>query len=230
MSTPILTQEFFQEGLEILVKRDKDLAKIVETYGPPPFWTRDPGFGALVYTILEQQVSLASAKAAFSKLLLAAYPLTPEQFTALSDEELKAIGFSRQKAGYCRGLAREIIDGELDLEGLADLEDDGVRKRLLALKGIGPWTADVYLLMALRRQDVWPIGDMALVRALEEVKGVPKGASAEKLQKVGEPWRPWRAVASRILWHHYLSRLAERTEKPAEPDRVADSDKTEESG
>lgn len=211
MSSPeVLSRESFLEGIELLRERDADLARVLDTFGPPPFWTRDPGFPSLMYTILEQQVSLASAKAAFYRLLSAAFPLTPERFLELSDETLRNVGFSRQKTGYCRRLAQELVDGELDLDELSGLEDQETRNRLLAIKGIGPWTADIYLLTSLRRPDVWPVGDLALVRAVQEVKGFEQRPSLEQLMEVAKPWRPWRSVAARILWHHYLSRLREQ--------------------
>jgi DNA-3-methyladenine glycosylase II len=213
MSPPeALTKESFREGIELLRGQDRDLAQILDTHGPPPFWTREPGFPSLIYTILEQQVSLASAKAAFFRLLSAAFPLTPERFLELSDERLQSVGFSRQKTAYCRRLAREIADGELNLDELSELEDEKARARLLGVKGIGPWTADIYLLMSLRRPDIWPVGDMALVRAVRDVKGLDKRPSSERLVEIAEPWRPRRSVAARILWHFYLSRLRAQQE------------------
>lgn len=187
-----------------LAARDADLARVLERYGPPPLWSREPGFATLVHIILEQQVSLASARATFDRLAQAVSPLAPAGLLQLSDAELLAIGFSGQKTRYCRALASAIVDGELDLADLARLEDDEVAERLLALPGIGPWTVSIYLLMALLRPDVWPRGDLALVKAAREIKRLDELPSAEELEELAEGWRPYRSVAARLLWFHYL--------------------------
>jgi len=153
----MLDEIAFQSGIRELTIRDADLARVIEAYGAPPLWVREPGFPSLVYIILEQQVSLASARAAFQRLRAAASPLTPTRFLKLSDTQLKQIGFSRQKTLYTRLLAESLVKRHLDLNDLHDLSDDAARKFLIALKGIGTWTADIYLLSALRRPDIWPI-------------------------------------------------------------------------
>lgn len=188
-----------------LAARDPDLAAIVARFGPPPLWARPPGFSTLIYIILEQQVSLASARAAYDRLLALADPLTPVSFLALDDAALRAAGFSRQKTAYGRHLAQAVLSGQLDLEALAGLDDEDVRARLTAVKGIGRWTADVYLLMALLRPDVWPIGDLALVTAVQRLKRLEQRPSGETMIDMGEAWRPWRAVAARLFWVHYLA-------------------------
>jgi DNA-3-methyladenine glycosylase II len=200
-----LTEETLTLGLHVLCGRDPDLAQIRTNFGPPPMWAREPGFPTLIHIILEQQVSLASARAAYERLLAAASPLTPARFLELDDVALKTIGFSRQKTAYGRELARAILDGHLDLAGLESLDDAAVRSELMAIKGIGPWTADIYLLMALRRPDVWPIGDLALANAAQRVKGLVSRPTPDELDGLGADWRPWRAVAARLLWHYYLS-------------------------
>ena len=200
-----LDERSFYDAVGELSRRDQDLAGVVEKYGAPPLWLREPGFPTLVYIILEQQVSLASAKAAFDRLQAAVRPLTPGRFLKLSRAELKRIGFSRQKAHYTQLLAEAITKRRLDLRALDDLHDDAARQRLLALKGIGPWTADIYLLSALRRPDIWPVGDLALATAVQSVKKLRRRPSPEKLGAMSTPWRPWRAVAARLFWHHYLS-------------------------
>ncbi|MBP7961703.1 MAG: DNA-3-methyladenine glycosylase 2 family protein [Caldilineaceae bacterium] len=201
-----LTPESYAHHITALCAADPDLAGVVDRFGPPPFWTREPGFVTLVHIILEQQVSLASAQAALDRLKIEADPLTPQSLLALDDETLRRVGFSRQKIRYARLLAHAVLTGELDLDGMAHLPDAEAQSALTALKGIGPWTADVYLLMALRRADMWPIGDRALVVAAREVKGLDHDPSAAEMGEIGEAWRPVRAVAARILWHHYLSR------------------------
>jgi len=190
-----------------LASRDADLAGIVERYGLPPLWDRAPGFGTLVHLILEQQVSLASAQAAFDRLITASGgALAPSRLLAFDDAELLAIGFSRQKARYARALASAVESGALDIDGLAGLDDDEVRRALEAMPGIGPWTSSIYLLMVLGRPDVWPVGDIALAQAAAEVRGLDHRPDADELRAIGEAWRPWRSVAARLLWHDYLGR------------------------
>jgi len=204
MITPLDEQAFYQ-GLFFLTERDPDLAHILETLGPPPMWQRDPGFATLVHIILEQQVSLASAQAAFNRLVAAVNPLTPTNLLILNDAQLKTIGFSRQKTAYVRYLALAILERRLDLDALSTLDDEAARAELIKLKGIGLWTADIYLLMALRRPDVWPRGDLALILALQKVKKLPNRPTSSEIEVFSAAWQPWRAVAARLLWHFYLS-------------------------
>lgn len=189
-----------------LAARDVDLAGIVTRHGPPPLWDRAPGFATLLHIVLEQQVSLASAQAAFDRLRAAADPLTPAGFLELSDAELLAIGFSRQKARYGRALANAVVDRSLDLDGLDELEDDAVHEALQAIPGIGPWTSTIYLLMVLGRPDVWPVGDIALAESVGQVKRLGRRPDAVEMARLGDAWRPWRSVAARLFWHDYLAR------------------------
>ena len=193
------------QGVEYLARLDAKLASVVRKHGPPPLWAREPGFPTLVQIILEQQVSLASAKAAYTKLCLIANPLNPETFLELDDRGLKEAGFSRQKMVYCRELSKTLLEGRLQLDTLDRLNDDAVRKELVKHKGIGPWSADIYLLEALLRPDIWPVGDLALASSVKELKGLSRRPDEAELSQIGNPWKPWRAVAARILWHSYLS-------------------------
>jgi DNA-3-methyladenine glycosylase II len=206
-----LNEEEYARGVEDLAGRDTHLRGVIERHGPPPMWTREPGFATLVYLILEQQVSLASAKAAYDKLIAEVKQLTPGRFLKLDKRTLKRVGFSRQKILYSRLLAEELSTRRLDLRALHTMDDDGVRARLTALKGIGPWTAENYLLFALRRPDVWPAHDLALQIAVQQVKGLRKRPSPERLDKMSKAWQPWRSVATRIFWHHYLSTRRSKT-------------------
>jgi DNA-3-methyladenine glycosylase II len=201
----MLTIAELHRATRILARRDPDLRRVVRAHGPPPLWRRRPGFATLVQIILEQQVSLASARAAFERARRLADPFTPENFLRLGDAELRVAGFSRQKTRYCRNLARAILDQGLDLRGFARADDDEVRRSLTAITGIGAWTADIYLIMALGRPDIWPLGDIALAQAARELKRLPIRPVAAEMIAIGEDWRPWRAVAARVLWHHYLS-------------------------
>ncbi|MCC6165827.1 MAG: DNA-3-methyladenine glycosylase 2 family protein [Caldilineaceae bacterium] len=205
-----LTEATLHHGLTDLAQRDSELAGLLQRLGPPPLWARPPGFGTLLHIILEQQVSLASARAAYDRLQAAADPLTPARLLELDDATLRAVGFSRQKSAYARHLAEAVLTGTLDLAALPTLDDDAVRGQLQAVKGIGPWTAEIYLLMALGRADAWPVGDLALAVAAQEVKGLERRPDAAALHALAEGWRPWRAVAARLLWHHYLSKPAVR--------------------
>jgi DNA-3-methyladenine glycosylase II len=207
----ISNEDSFAQSVRFLTDGDPHLAAVVKKYGHPPLWIREPGFPTLVYIILEQQVSLASAKAAFDRLQSAVHPLTPRGFLKLTDAELKRIGFSRQKTLYTRLLAESLSRGHFDLRYLDELHDGAARKMLIAFKGIGNWTADIYLLSALRRPDIWPVGDLALATAVQEVKHLRKRPSPERLEKLSQCWRPYRAVAARLFWHHYLSKRGQRT-------------------
>jgi DNA-3-methyladenine glycosylase II len=202
-----LNEESLFRGVRLLSRRDPDLGRVVKKFGAPPMWAREAGFSTLLHIILEQQVSLASARAAHNKLLEVASPLTPQSFLKLDDAALKAAGFSRQKTAYARELAASLVEGRLDLDVLKDIDDDKVRAELLKIKGIGPWTADIYLLMVLRRPDIWPAGDLALAVAARHVKRLESRPTPRELDQIGEAWKPWRAVAARILWHYYLSEL-----------------------
>jgi len=199
----VLTRRSLLAAVRSLSATDPTLARSVERFGPPPLWARDQGFATLVHLILEQQVSLASARAAFDRLEDTLGEITPTGFLRLDDSRLRAIWFSRQKAGYVRALATELHDG-FDIDSLGALEDDAVRHELMRLHGVGRWTADVYLTMCLLRPDVWPHGDQALGTAAMEVAGLATRPSWDELAARAERWRPYRAVAARILWHHYL--------------------------
>lgn len=208
MTTTYLSDDALERAVRLLSRRDGDLRRVVKQFGAPPMWARESGFSTLLHIILEQQVSLASARAAHNKLLELAAPLTPRGFLKLDDATLKSIGFSRQKSLYGRELARSIAEGFLDLEALTSMDDATVRSELIKIKGIGRWTADIYLLMVLRRPDIWPTGDLALAVAVQKLKRLPTRPTQEDLDEMSTAWRPWRAVAARILWHYYLSEAA----------------------
>jgi DNA-3-methyladenine glycosylase II len=207
----MLTHSTLLAAVEELTQSDADLAQIVARFGPPPLWAREPGFPTLVLMILEQQVSLASARAAYDRLAAAVGEITPASLLQLDDATLRTIGFSRQKTSYTRYLAAAIEEGRFDPYALAAMDDDAVRASLVALKGIGPWTAEVYLLMALGRPDAWPHYDLGLIVAAQEIKALPQRPTPQELESLAEPWRPYRAVAARILWHHYLSTRARKS-------------------
>jgi DNA-3-methyladenine glycosylase II len=199
------TKQNFQRICDKLAAADDDLAMIINTHGYAPMWTRPNTFETLVHIILEQQVSLASALAALNKLKERLKKVTPVAFLTLTDEELKACYFSRQKTLYTKGLAAALLSGELDLKALELLPDDDVRARLIALKGIGNWTIDVYLMFVLQRPDIFPMGDLAALNALRRVKKLAKDTAKERLAAEAAKWRPNRTIATMLLWHLYLS-------------------------
>jgi len=199
------SRDNFQSLCDGLARADGDLAGIIRAHGYPPMWNRPNTFETLVHIILEQQVSLASALAALNKLKEMVGEVTPEAALALSDEEWRACYFSRQKMAYVKYLAAELLSGELDLFTLEALPDDEVRARLTALKGIGNWTVDVYLIFVLQRADIFPMGDLAAVNALKRLKGVARETHRDQLLPVIDRWKPYRTIAAMLLWHFYLS-------------------------
>ncbi len=200
-----ISRETLRKAVDELCCRDGDLRRVVQRFGPPPLWARRPNFATLVRIILEQQVSLASAESTFLRLQGAVQRVTPERVARLSFAEIRRLGFTRQKAGYCLDLGRLIEAGGLNLRRVSRADDESARSALLEVRGIGPWTADIYLLMALRRPDVWPDGDVALANAVRGVKRLRQRPTTERLRRIASAWKPWRSVAARILWHHYLS-------------------------
>lgn len=183
-------------------------ARVYESYGVPPLWDRDPGFATLLQIILEQQVSLASAKACYDKLELLLGHVTPEKLFELGDAEMRAVGFSRQKASYARHLAEALIAKRIDLDSMHKLPDAEVKAVLMGLKGVGEWTSDIYLLMALLRPDIMPKGDIALHEAYRRLTSGDRRPGADEFLEVAQQWRPYRSVAARLLWHFYLSERA----------------------
>ena len=200
-----LTKKGLAEGTVYLAARDKDLARLLDTDGIPPLWARKPGFATLIHIILEQQVSLASALAMYNRLVDNISPFTPRHFSEVGPSYLRSLGVTRQKASYCINLARVILEKQLDLKTVSKMKDSDVLETLTRIKGIGPWTANIYLLMALGRPDIWPPGDIALINTVRKVKTLDTKPSADALSNIAESWRPFRSVAARMLWHHYLS-------------------------
>ena len=214
MPASTLTRTTLQAGVQDLIARDRNLARIVAEFGPPPLWARPRGFPTLVRIILEQQVSLASAAALFARLERHFDgSLTPQRVAVLGEPALLSIGFTRQKARYVVGLASGIADGSVSLARIARLDDAAAGNALVQIPGIGPWTAGVYLLMALRRPDVWPPGDLGLHKSMAEVRRLRAVPTSDEAAAFALRWRPWRAVAARLLWHSYLGRRAKRWDR-----------------
>lgn len=195
----------FREFVALLAAEEPSFAVVIDQHGPPPFWSRPAGFPTLVWLILEQQVSLESGAAMYRRLHGLLGEMTPEAVVGSTEVHLRGIGVTRQKTGYLLELASSVTGGKLDLEAMSTLPVDEARRGLLAVKGIGPWTADVYLLSALRFPDVFPLGDRALQVGTGEVLGMSSTPAGQDLEFLSLPWRPIRAAAARIIWHAYLS-------------------------
>jgi len=200
------TQETYHHLCDQLAANDTDFKSIIDNHGYPPFWSRANTFETLVHIILEQQVSLASALSALNKLKDRIQEITPARVLMLTDEELKACYFSRQKTVYVKFLAEALLSRQVNLQELEQLPDDEVRKKLTTLKGIGNWTVDIYLLMVLHRTNIFPIGDLAIVNAMKRLKPVPPTITKEELLQIAEQWQPYRSIAAMLLWHYYLSK------------------------
>ena len=195
----------FEEAAALLGDEDPALGLILHERGLPPFWQREPGLSTLVLLIMEQQVSLESGAAMFRRLRDLLGAVVPETILGAGDDGLRSIGLTRQKSGYLLGLADAVLTGELELAGLREVAETEARSMLVAIKGIGPWTADAYLLSALRLPDVFPVGDRALQVGVMEALGLGAIPSPEELEILSAPWRPVRAVAARLIWHRYLA-------------------------
>ena len=207
----VFNKNNFRQLCDEVGSKDGDLKNILNQYGYPPMWIRPCSFQTLIHFILEQQVSLASARAALIKLKEKTGTITPLKLLALSDEEMKSCYFSRQKLKYARHLADAIVSKKLALKKLAAMPDEDVRKELTSIKGIGNWTADVYLLFALHRTDVFPTGDLAMMNAFKEIKQLDKNLSKEESLRVAEPWKPYRSIATMLLWHYYIEKRGLKT-------------------
>ncbi len=190
----------------LLADKDEDLGNIIQQYGYPTFWSRTVSFETLVHIILEQQVSLASALAALNKLKEKITDVTPENVLLLSDEEMKACYFSRQKALYTRLAAHAAVAKQLSFDGLALMTDEDIRFKLKLLKGIGDWTVDVFLMMALHRCNLFPIGDIALIKSIKEVKNLPINTTKEDVLMIAGKWQPYRTIATYLLWWNYINK------------------------
>ena len=210
MKPGVLSETSLSRAAKQLAGRDEDLAYILDRFGPPPLWARRPGFPTLVNIILEQQVSLASAASMFARLKKHVVPFRPARMIELGEGHLKSLGLTRQKTGYCLHLSQSLTNNSLRLSRLSRMSDAEAKAALMEIKGLGAWSADVYLLMALRRPDIWPVNDLALATAGTRLKQLPRRPSPIQLTEMAEAWRPFRSVAARMLWQYYLARRDKR--------------------
>jgi DNA-3-methyladenine glycosylase II len=199
------SQENYHRLCDDLGNKDPYLNRILDDYGYPPFWTRPNTFETLVLTILEQQVSLASAYAAYKKLKELTGTIEPASHLLLTDEHLQSCYFSRQKIRYTRELAQAIVSKQINLEKLAGQPGEEVRLVLKKVKGIGDWTVDIYLIHVLQRTDIFPVGDLALINAVKMIRNSPE-MTKEEILNISEPWKPYRSIATMMLWHYYIKK------------------------
>jgi DNA-3-methyladenine glycosylase II len=199
----IETMDDIAEASERLAMVEPRFAGLVAANGLPPLRRATGGFAGLAAIIVEQQISLFATAAILSRLTAAVRPMEPARLLAAGPEVMAACGLSRAKIAALTALAGAIVDGGLDLDGLALCDDEDAAARLMDVKGIGPWTAEIYLLTCLGRPDVWPAGDVALQTAAGLVMGLDPRPGRQQMVELAAPWRPWRAVAARLLWAHY---------------------------
>lgn len=188
------------------IEKEPKLEKVIQQFDYPPFWHRAASFPTLILTILEQQVSLAAAKAAYNKLVEKIKIVTPKNLLHLSDKELRSCYFSRQKITYTRILATEIVEGRLNLQTLNNLDEPEIREKLIRLKGIGNWTIDMYVLMSLHFSDIFPPGDLATIKAVYELKLVPPESTKDEIAEYMKRFSPNQSAATFILWHYYIQK------------------------
>lgn len=200
-----LTIRRLRHACRWLAERDSSLAKVLDTFGFPPLWNREPGLATMIHIILEQQVSLASANATFRRLQSRlSYEITPANFCSLADCELRELGFSRQKILYAKSLAESLHENRFSFQSLEPLDDDQAKTHLMQHKGIGHWSADIYLSECLLRPDILPRGDIAMQEAFRVLKNLDQRPSHEEFEAMTQHWRPWRSAGTRLLWHFYL--------------------------
>ena len=205
MTFVALDEPALAKAVRELARAEPRFAHIVKRHGPPPLWPREPGFETLVLLMLEQQVSLAQARAMYARIATAIGSVTAANVLQLGEVGLRALGVTRQKSAYLAALATQLEGKSIDLEAIAMLPDDDASAALDALHGVGPWTAHCYLLFALRRADVFPAADLALMESVRQLWRLRARPTSEALARRANAWRPHRAAAARLLWHHYLS-------------------------
>lgn len=195
--------ESLRPALDALAERDRDFAEAYAHCGLPPVRSTPDGFEGLLHTIVCQQVSAAAGRAILGRLEAAVQPMTPKVLLKLDDEALRGVGLSRPKMRYCRGLAEDLTSGRLDLAAIRGLEDVEAIERITQVKGLGRWSAECYLLFALKRPDIWPADDLAVQTAVQRLKRLEARPTTKQMDLLAEPWRPYRSAAARFLWHYY---------------------------
>lgn len=198
-----LTEASLSRSLTELARSDAHFADAIARFGLPALRRREPGFATLLRAIVGQQVSVAAASAIWGRLEASVETVTAESINRQSENDLRAVGLSRQKIAYARGLADDVIDGRVVLDRLPEMDDETAIAELVKVKGIGRWSAEVYLLFALGRPDIFPADDIALMTAAQRMRGLDERPKAKALRDIAEDWRPWRGAAAHMLWHYY---------------------------
>jgi DNA-3-methyladenine glycosylase II len=199
----LLTERTMKSDLRTLARHDDHVAAALERFGYPELRRRPPGFDTLLRAIVFQQISIYAAAAIWKRIEQAVMPLTPDAYCAVGDDVLRACGLSRQKLAYARSLAELVASGEVPLESLDRMEDQEAIDQLCKIKGVGRWTAEVYLMFALGRRDMWPADDLGLIVGMQRLKSLRKRPDRKRMLKLGEPWRPRRSAAAHLLWHYF---------------------------
>jgi DNA-3-methyladenine glycosylase II len=202
MARLMLDKDNLKKAIRYLGRVDPDFARVIKEVGHPELREVPRGFGGLMRSIVGQQVSVHAARSIWLRLEEAVPSMEPAEFLALSDEQLRAVGLSNAKMKYGRSLATDIVEGRIDFKALDGLDDAAAVTMLCQAKGIGPWTAEIYLMFAHGRPDIMPGLDLGLVVAAQHLKRLRKRPDAKRLLKIAEPWRPWRSAAALLLWHY----------------------------
>jgi DNA-3-methyladenine glycosylase II len=216
----VATRAHLNKAVAHLLDADKRLHPVMTRAGALPFRARrEEGFEALVSIVVSQQLSVAAADTIFGRVKQKVSPFAPAELLATAPETLRACGLSAPKQKHMKSIATAILDGTLDLERLRTMGDEDARAHLTAVKGIGPWTADIYLMASLGRADIWPVGDVGLQAAIHRALNLRKRPNEKQMEKLSKPWRPWRTVAARMFWIH--EDLIRKEKRDAEAARKA---------
>ena len=225
MAQVVLDPANLKKAMRHLAKVDADFARVLKDVGHPQLREVPTGFSGLMRSIVGQQVSVHAARSIWLRLEAAVPSMEPANFLALSDEQLRAVGLSNAKMRYGRSLAGDIVEGRIDFSRLGELDDEAAIAMLTQAKGIGRWTAEIYLMFAHGRPDIMPGLDLGLVIAAQHLKRLRKRPDAKRLIKIAEPWRPWRSAAALLLWHYRRnmpdwSAKAPKIEAPKSPSKA----------
>ena len=199
----VLTLRTMQSDLRALARNDRQVAGALERFGYPELRRRPPGFETLLRAIVFQQISIHAAAAIWKRIEAAVVPLTAAAYCVVSDDVVRACGFSRQKLLYARSLAELVASGEVPLEALDQMDDEDAIEQLVKITGVGRWTAEVYLMFALGRRDMWPADDLGLIVGMQRLKSLRKRPDRKRMLRLGETWRPRRSAAAHLLWHYF---------------------------
>ncbi len=199
----IFEKHKYKEKILYLAKKDKDLINLFKSYTNFGEYSRNKGFKGLLQLIIEQQLSVASAKAIYKKMKLKLKNISPEALLNTSDLDLKECGLSKQKISYLKGLALNCVNKEINFKELHKLDDELLIEKITRIKGIGPWTAQCYMLASLKREDVWPVADLGLMEAVKRIKNLEERPSKEEMEKISQIWRPYRSIVANVLWASY---------------------------